>query len=361
MDFNPTERINILLGPSTTDTWACLIPQVLLWCFRRFCIEKLMVFEGTLYESLWDDHLELVQRYCPKGLEKSIEWMTPENILTLHTSLELYNKFFVDFVIQLDIVIMGEDDAAQDEMSEFLDTKICSIISDWVSKKSLLIFPMNPKEDDEFLHMGKLIETLLDDVSAQIKPPPPPQPKPPQPKPKPQPLYRPNPEPLESPRLLLWRYLSKLERPEIYYLQKKPLQEVPWTPPVQEVPWTPPVQEVPWTPPVQEVPWTPPVQEVPWTTIVQEVPYTQPLPEIYTLDPIPPYVVAVGPPTAVWPWLPPTPEDLFNASQSKRKAQARAPFIRTLANAIAYRRTIRANHRIHLRNHGKTRKSHPAA
>jgi hypothetical protein len=127
MDFDPAAALKQILGPSPKHPWEALIPQILVWCFRRFCIQKIIAAEGTLLESLWEDHIELVQRYCPKGLEHaSIDWMTPENIETVSSPLSDYNRFFIDFATNLDKYIENEDYARQDIMSEFLDSTICS-------------------------------------------------------------------------------------------------------------------------------------------------------------------------------------------------------------------------------------------
>ena len=164
MGFDPVERLNSLLGPSPAEPWAALIPQILLWCFRRFCIQKLIESEGMLSESLWDDHHHLVHMYCPKGLEStSISWLTPENIEKMHRPSEEYNKFFLEFISYFDSAITSEDYETQDILSEFLDTKICSIINTWLDSSPFSIFPMDITEDDTFTEnkFTSLINALL--------------------------------------------------------------------------------------------------------------------------------------------------------------------------------------------------------
>lgn len=230
--FNPKKEIRSLLGRTPTHPWAALIPQILLWCFRRFCVQKLMLFEGNLEENLCEDILDLVHSYCPKGLEMvSIEWFTPENIEQVASPLEDYMKFMIRFAKHLDASMNGENYTLQDELSEFLDTSIGEIILGWLDKKHLafFIFPTQTESDDEFteVQFSKLINSLLmysysskkeepvieapapapAPVSLPSLPPLPPLPPPPPPPPPP-----PAPK-QETPLSLLW-YLIPIPKPE---------------------------------------------------------------------------------------------------------------------------------------------------
>jgi hypothetical protein len=103
--FDPYEKLKRILGAAPSHPWAALIPQALLWSFRRFCIQKLIVQEGTLMEYLWEDHLELIHSYAPKGLElASIDWLTPENVAYMSSSLESYNEFFIEIIEIIDVL-----------------------------------------------------------------------------------------------------------------------------------------------------------------------------------------------------------------------------------------------------------------
>ena len=231
--FNPKEELVRLIGPTPKHPWAALIPQILLWCFRRFCVQKLILFEGTLEESLCEEVLDIVHTYCPKGLETvSIEWFTPENIEQVASPLEDYMAFFTRFCRQLDATIRDNDYERQDTLSDFLDESMGGILSEWLDKRHacFLIFPMEAEDDDEFNEgqFSRLINSLLmysyakaplvkpqaepqiqplaePQIQPQIQPlaepqvqplakpqpppPPPPEPKPlPKPKPKPTPL-----------------------------------------------------------------------------------------------------------------------------------------------------------------------------
>jgi len=164
--FNPKEELVRLIGPTPKHPWAALIPQILLWCFRRFCVQKLNMFEGTLEESLCEDILDIVHTYCPKGLEiVSIEWFTPENIEQVASPLEDYMGFFSRFCRYLDDTIRDNDYATQDMLSEFLDESMGTILSGWLDERHncFLIFPTEAEDDDQFSEgqFSKLINSLL--------------------------------------------------------------------------------------------------------------------------------------------------------------------------------------------------------
>ena len=164
--FDPKQEVLRLLDTAPRHPWAALIPQVVLWCFRRFCLEKLILFEGTLGESLPDDLLELVHAYAPKGLEVvSIEWFTPENIDEVATPLEEYMSFFVKFCSVLDASIEAHEYETQDMLSDFLDESMSKIVCEWLDEKHkcFLIFPTTVEQDDQFseAQFSKLINALL--------------------------------------------------------------------------------------------------------------------------------------------------------------------------------------------------------
>lgn len=165
MEYTPKKDLIRLLGPPPSHPWAALIPQVLLWSFRRFCVEKLVLSEGGLEESMCDDVLELVHKYCAKGLEVvSMDWFTPENIEQVSSPLEDYMEFFRRFCRELDASVEANDDKRQDVLSEVLDESMGESVIEWLKDHpTLLIFPMDVEDDDEFTEaqFSRLINALL--------------------------------------------------------------------------------------------------------------------------------------------------------------------------------------------------------
>jgi hypothetical protein len=250
--FTPKKQLEELLGPTPTHPWAALIPQVLLWSFRRFCVEKLTLSEGSLEDSLCDDVLELVHMYCAKGLEVvSIDWLTPENIEEVHSPLEAYMKFFVAFCKELDTSIKEEDDKKQDTLSEFLDESIGNSIIAWLDAKHyrFLIFPIDPEDDNQFTEaqFSSLISALLmysysstAQQNEEVKPPPQAEPQAvPQAEPQAVPPPPPQPEPRRT--SLLWYVLAAAKRAE----ENPPPPPLPPVPPMEAPIPEPPSKEPP--------------------------------------------------------------------------------------------------------------------
>lgn len=161
------KRLETLLGPKPTHPWAALIPQLLLWSFRRFCVEKLLVpSDALLLEQVWEDHLELVRNWAPRGLEElGLAWLEPENADTLHSSLSDWNLLLLDFLELIDEAIAEEDDALQSKVSQFLDEDIATVFEQWLDgpERAFFIFPLKGvTADGEFTdqQMMALIQAL---------------------------------------------------------------------------------------------------------------------------------------------------------------------------------------------------------
>jgi hypothetical protein len=163
--FDPVNQLTTLLGPKPNHPWSALIPQVLLWCFRRFCISKLTDPDvANITEQIWDDHIELIHLYAPKGLESaSSSWLSPENIDHVHSSLEEYNRFFLEFLLAIEGAQRDID--LEDKVAVFLDETIKDIIRDWLGETyaPFLIFPMTDEDEDEFTdeQFSNLLESLI--------------------------------------------------------------------------------------------------------------------------------------------------------------------------------------------------------
>lgn len=169
MDWQANDRLRTLLGPKPTHPWGALIPQLLLWSFRRFCVEKLLYcLDQPLSEQVWDDHLELVNRYCPHGLESvCATWLTEDNLALVHSPLEDYNTFFLDFVKVIDSALESDSEEEQTHVSEFLDETVRKLCREWVLEgpmEKFFIFPMEEEKDDIFTaeQMLQLIDNLIE-------------------------------------------------------------------------------------------------------------------------------------------------------------------------------------------------------
>jgi hypothetical protein len=132
-------------------------------------VEKLLYsLDQPLSEQIWDDHLELVNRYCPHGLESACgTWLTDENLELVHSPLEEYNAFFIDLLKLIDAALETDSEEDQNAVSEFLDESIRVALKEWGTEgpmEKFFIFPMDEGKDDIFTaeQMLALIDHLIE-------------------------------------------------------------------------------------------------------------------------------------------------------------------------------------------------------
>jgi hypothetical protein len=154
MDWTTTEpfdRLRAILGPAPTTPWSVLIPQLVLWCFRRYCIQHLAdAGDAALTEHAWADMEEFVNLYSPTGLTTATSWLTPDNIAEVHTPLEDYSVFFMDILRDLDDALMDEREEVQVVISDMLDEGIHAILMKWLGESPFAIFPAEMDDIDLF-------------------------------------------------------------------------------------------------------------------------------------------------------------------------------------------------------------------
>ena len=151
--FDPVNQLRTILGPKPSHPWGALIPQVLLWSFRRFCMKKLLEdSDAPITDQLWDDHLELVRQYAPGGLNiVSAYWFLPENIDSVYSSLEEYNRFFIEFLVAIEGVGSGATPHLENVLATFLDYGMRDAIYTWLeSYREFIIFPKEGANEDYY-------------------------------------------------------------------------------------------------------------------------------------------------------------------------------------------------------------------
>jgi hypothetical protein len=208
--FDPVLQLKTLLGPKPSHPWAALIPQVILWCFRRFCVKHLIEeYDEPLTDQLWDDHIDLIRQHAPIGLEAASSfWLSPENIEHMHSSLQDYNRFFIDFIVVIDDVMKDDDAEMEHIITTFFDVDIQRVIEEWLEEeyRPFLIFPLDDAKDDEFTDeqyeqlIGALTQYSLNNTYVEPEAEPEPEPEAePEPEPEPEPEQQIEPFPLPPP------------------------------------------------------------------------------------------------------------------------------------------------------------------
>ena len=168
LDTTLIDRLRALLGSKPRDEapWGALLPQLLLWCFRRFCVEKLMILgDALLLDQVWEDYFELVQNYAPKGLQMIGKiWLTPDHLDQMVSTPDEYNELFLDILEMIDLALAEEDDLAQDQLSKFLDEDIRRTVLEWIPEDNpFCIYPTKSEDEDHFPDKKfiQLIKTIV--------------------------------------------------------------------------------------------------------------------------------------------------------------------------------------------------------
>lgn len=143
-----------ILAKATTDPWSLLMIQTLLWSFRRWSIHHLTadIEVVSMRELLWDNHLELVGQFAPKGLRDfALVWLNPGNVGGRADMLEGLNSYFLQVVDQYDVALDTENESLQNLLAEFVDERITIILDRWLQGKSeYRIYPEVGASGEEF-------------------------------------------------------------------------------------------------------------------------------------------------------------------------------------------------------------------
>jgi hypothetical protein len=178
MDWTTSEPRNVLkklLGHTPNSLWGALIPQVILWCFRRFCIDKLVNLKGgLLMDEIWEDHLELFTLYAPEGLKVySSIWFQPDNLTKLNSTLQQYNEFFVSVIRSIDNSLQKDEEEEQVAISKFLDEDIRDCIMEWLAGDTIIycIYPKTEEEYDVFPDsiFSTLVQALIQKSTSSLE------------------------------------------------------------------------------------------------------------------------------------------------------------------------------------------------
>jgi hypothetical protein len=168
-DNTPMNRLRTLLGPEPTHPWAALLPQALLWCFHRYCIQTLTAIPvcHSMLDNLWEDFTELFEKYGPKGINNYARiWLSPENVSISGIDTAAFSQFFVDVLSLMDTALKSETEEEQDAISTFLDEQIMEVTDEWLGpmRERFTIYPTTEEEDAEISdsQFFALIQAILD-------------------------------------------------------------------------------------------------------------------------------------------------------------------------------------------------------
>jgi hypothetical protein len=131
-----------------------VLTQLFCWSFRRFCVERLTLDEGT---ELWESLVSLVIDYAPPQFNPHLDqWLAPEATEHVGNLTEL-DRVFRSIVDQLDKSVATDDLEIQDKLSTFFDEDMNILLERWIGTvyAPFSLFP-SPTESDTEINLTKL-------------------------------------------------------------------------------------------------------------------------------------------------------------------------------------------------------------
>ncbi len=147
------EEIQGLLLTQPKSAWSALLPQIICWSFRRFCVDRICSYDVSSQDisGVWDDTFDLVTSYAPKPLQKyADQWFTPEHVeeVSKLTELDLALRKIVN---SLDTAVLQNDADEENKIADFLDEGLSNAIEAWLAPhySHFSIFPATDESDDD--------------------------------------------------------------------------------------------------------------------------------------------------------------------------------------------------------------------
>jgi hypothetical protein len=134
------------------NAWGATLTQLLLWCFRRFCVIHLLDEKTTGEEDpLWSDSIDLITSYAPQDFKPHLnDWLTPEHMSQI-LELNTLDRELRALVVEMDAAVEAGDEERQDAISDFVDFQLRAAITKWLGATyaPYLLFPQEEEPDDE--------------------------------------------------------------------------------------------------------------------------------------------------------------------------------------------------------------------
>jgi hypothetical protein len=153
MDFK--ELFETVFTYDEEKPWSILIPQLLFYCFRNYCLKKVIndISSNTVE---WDSLYELCTMNCDENFKLYIPDFFEPNVFEHVEDPELIELFFKNFIISFNIILLNPDDKLEEKFTQFLDKDLFIFFNDIIINKEYLIFPISVEgelDDQKYLHL----------------------------------------------------------------------------------------------------------------------------------------------------------------------------------------------------------------
>lgn len=153
MDFK--ELFETVFTYEEEKPWSILIPQLLFYCFRNYCLKK-VVNDISSNEVEWDSLYELCTMNCDENFKLYIPDFFEPNVFEHVEDPELIELFFKNFIVSFNIILLNPNDELEEKFAKFLDKDLFIFFNDIIINKEYLIFPTDVEgelDDQKYLHL----------------------------------------------------------------------------------------------------------------------------------------------------------------------------------------------------------------
>jgi hypothetical protein len=149
--------VDALFETPPTSKWQVLLPQIVAYSYKQFCVSRLEEDLSGEKKPLWNTQIELIYEYAPSTFKPFLDdWWKPELVEQVPL-LEEMDKVFRDISSKFDMSIEIDDYEKQLELAELLDEDLYIYFLNWIPEefKEYFFFPEGVDIDEE-----KLIKIL---------------------------------------------------------------------------------------------------------------------------------------------------------------------------------------------------------
>lgn len=170
--------VDVFFESPPTSKWDVLLPQIVLYSYKRFCMARLAEDASAVLiadpvdlsgglpasnESLWSSQIELVSAFAPEIVKPFLEeWWKPE-ITEQVSILEDLDVYLRNLTIEFDTALLTDHFEKQNEIAELLEEDFYLYFQNWIPDefKDYFFFPTVDADDDTLnSSLQKILELL---------------------------------------------------------------------------------------------------------------------------------------------------------------------------------------------------------
>jgi hypothetical protein len=165
MDFN--DILDTIFTYDETKPWAIVIPQVVFYCFRNYCVKRIIdsyELTNNISDTLgisWTNLYELCNQHCDGSFKMYLPDLFEPSTFEQFEDVELLEIFFKNFIQSLDILLEKGDETKEELFSNFLDKEIFTFFFKNIEDKKFYIFPTDIDNELNVETYLKLRETVI--------------------------------------------------------------------------------------------------------------------------------------------------------------------------------------------------------